>query len=272
MNDPHVERLRYHLKANSVYYPVQFENPLPLFKDCGDFSIRLENENLTVEMKEHYATEEAAKKKVEEFLRDWLNWARFDFEWDLLYFKYERAEVIDRNPPPTVPGQCTLGCLNAGTSPRTFKATSTPLPLKVSEYPAPPTRFKATTEVETMWFRYQQYLQDKETCQSFGYFCLTLMESSTGIKKNARKEASRIYKIKEDVLRKLSELTTVTGTQRDARKLKLGCSTGVPLTLVERQWICKAVKMLIRRKGEYDFDTAAGSSLEQITMNDLPKL
>jgi hypothetical protein len=269
MNDPHVERLIYRLKVNPSHQLI-FENPPPLFQEYDAFTIRLENENLTVEMKEHFPTVESAKKKVEEFLRDWLNYARFDFEWDLLYFKYESAEVIDRNPPPTLPGQCTFDGNVVAPMP-TCKATFTTGPIKVSQYPAPPTRFRASPDLETMWFRYQQHLHDKETYQSLGYFCLSLMQWSTGVGKGARDAASRIYNIDRGVLDKLGELTSERGTQRDARKLDSG-STLVPLTDVESRWIRETVKMLIRRKGEYDFEPATGTSLKRITMTHLPKL
>ena len=268
MNDPHVERLIYRLKVNPTHQLI-FENPPPLFHKYGAFNIRLENETLTVEMKEHYDTVESAKKIVGEFLKDWLHYTRFDFEWDLLYFKYESAEVIDRNPPPTVPGQCVFNG-NVTVSMPTCKGTFTTGPIKVSQYPAPPTRFRASPDVETMWFRYQQHLHDKETYQSLGYFCLSLMQWSTGVIQGARNAAVQKYNIDRDVLDKLGELTSERGTPGDARKLDSG-STLVPLTDFERRWIREAVKMLIRRKGEYDFEPATGASLEQITMTDLPK-
>jgi hypothetical protein len=122
-----------------------------------------------------------------------------------------------------------------------------------------------------MWFRYQHHLQDKETYQSLGYFCLSLMQWSTGVSNGARDRASHMYRIGRDILDKLGELTSEKGTQRDARKLDSG-STLISLTDVERRWIREAVKMLVRRKGEYDFDPLASASLKQITMADLPKL
>jgi hypothetical protein len=268
MNDPHVERLRYRLKVNPSQ--LSFESPPPLFQEYDAFGIRLENGILTVEMKEHHASVESAKEKVEGFIRDWMIYAAFDFDWDLLNFEYENAEVIDRKPSPRVPGQIT-GDGNITLPMLTCKGTGTVHPLKLSEYPAPPARFRATPDVETMWFRYQQHLQDKETYQSLGYFCLSLVQWSTGVGKGARCAASRMYNIDRDVLDKLGELTSERGTQREARKLDSG-STLVPLTDVERRWIREALKMLIRRKGEYDFEPATGASLKQITMTDLPKL
>ena len=59
---------------------------------------------------------------------------------------------------------------------------------------------------------------------------------------------------------------------RDARKLAIPIVIPTPLTDVERGWIRETVKMLIRRKGEYDFDPSSAASLRQITLADLPKL
>lgn len=268
MNDPHVEQLIYRLNVN----PSQLilENPQPLFQEYDSFRIRLENEILTVEMKEHHASIQSAKEKVEEFLKDYKIYTAFDFDWEILKFEYENADVIDRKPSPKIPGQIT-GCANFTLPMLIIEGAGTVHPRRLSEYPAPPTRFRATPDVETMWLRYQQHLQDKETYQSLGYFCLSLMQWSTGVGKGARGAASRMYKIDLDVLNKIGELTSERGTQRDARKLDSG-STLMPLTDVERRWIREAVKMLIRRKGEHDFDPLTADSLKQITMDNLPNL
>lgn len=266
MNDPHVERLRYRLKVNPSQ--LSFESPPPLFQEFGAFRIRLEDGILTVDMKEHHASVESAKEKIDGFIRDWMIYAAFDFDWDLLEFEYDNAEVIDRKPSLGSPSQIT-GDVNIPAPILTLEITGHPL--KLSEYPAPPTRFRVTPDVGTMWFRYQRHLQDRETYQSLGYFCLSLMQWSTGIGKGARGAASRMYNIDRDVLDKLAELTSERGTQRDARKLDSG-STLVPLTDGEKRWIREMLKMLIRRKGEYDFDPATAASLKQITMADLPKL
>ena len=268
MNDPHVERLIYRLKINTGQ--LNFKNPPVLFQEYDAFCIRLENGTLTVEMKEHNASVQSAKEKVDELIRAWEIYTMFDFDWDLFKFKFENAEVINRKPSPKVPSQNT-GYADITLPMPTLKGIVMAHPLQLSEYPAPPTRFKATLDVETMCFRYQQHLQDKETYQSVGYFCLSLIQWSTGITKGARREASRRYNIDLDILDKIGELTSERGTQKDARKLDSG-STLLPLTDGEKRWIREAVKILIRRKGEYDFDPATASSLKQINMADLPKL
>ena len=96
MNDPHVEQLRYRVTAASGLF--SFENPPALVQDFDRFCIRLENEILTVEMKEHHASIQSAKEKVGEFIEDWEIHAALVYDWDVLQFKYENADVIDRNP------------------------------------------------------------------------------------------------------------------------------------------------------------------------------
>lgn len=268
MNDPHVVRLTYRLKTNPVQFV--FKNPPALLREYDGFRIQMEGGILTVEMKEHHASVQSAKEKAEVFIRAWEVHSAFDFDWDFLRFEYEDAEIIDRNPSPRVPGQSTVN-INCTLPMDIGECAATVHPYQLTEYPAPPTRFKVSPDVETMWFRYQQHLQDKETYQSMGYFCLSMMQWSIGIKKGARDEVSRQYKVDRDVLDKLSELTSVKGTPMDARKLGSG-STLVPLTDSERRWIRETVKTLIRRKGEYDFDPSTASLLRQIRMADLPQL
>ncbi len=82
MNDPHVERLRYRLKVNASQ--LSFENPPPISQEYVAFQIRLGNEILIVDMKEHHASIESAKEKVEGFIKDWMIHAAFDFDWNVL--------------------------------------------------------------------------------------------------------------------------------------------------------------------------------------------
>ena len=61
-------------------------------------------------------------------------------------------------------------------------------------------------------------------------------------------------------------MTSTRGSREEARKLAPS-ATSRPLTNAKRNWIEKAVKALIRRKGEYDADP--GSPLMQIDMQDI---
>ena len=268
MNDPHVDCLVYQLKIDTDL--LKFKSPPALSQDYQAFRVQLEDGTLTVEMKEHHASVQSAKKRIEEFIRSWEISAALDFDWGLLKFEYMNAKVTDREPSLINPGQ-TTGSLDVVLSMPTVRATATTHPLEVNSYPDPPKRFRATPDVETMCFRYQQHLHDKETYQSIGYFCLSLMQWTTCIANGARAETSRLYNIDRNVLDTLGELTSERGTPMNARKLD-SSSVLVPLTDHEKQWIRETVKALIRRKGEYDFDPLTASSLKQITMTDLPKL
>lgn len=81
-----------------------------------------------------------------------------------------------------------------------------------------------------------------------------------------RKIVARKFAIEESVLKKLSELSSTRGDLSDARKGS--ASSGVPLTQEERRWLDAAVWAIIRRVGA----RAAGTTLPQLRMNDLPKI
>ena len=99
------------------------------------------------------------------------------------------------------------------------------------------------------------------------FFCLTVLEESTGGGHNKRQQAAQRYGIDADVLAKLGELTSELGDERTARKFKSG---GRPHSDAEKAWIIAVVKMIIRRAGEYAHDPTAPR--ETVTMTDLPPL
>jgi hypothetical protein len=65
---PHVAGLWYRLKADEL---VDFSNPQPVERHTNAFYLRLEETVLTVWMKEHHATENSARERVERYLRSW---------------------------------------------------------------------------------------------------------------------------------------------------------------------------------------------------------
>jgi hypothetical protein len=268
VNDPHVEWLDYEFRVDTSR--VQFDNPPPLEGDYDAFHLHLEADTLTVELKQHFATVESARQVVEPFLKDWMIYSAIEMDRDAIEFCFNKANIIDRSPSPQVADHiaCQIGIM---LGPISMQATGICLPPTRQVYPQPPTRFKASLDVGTMWQRYQNHIEGKESYQSLGYFCLSLMQWSTGADKGARGEASRVYKIDREVLDKLGELTSERGTPLDARKLE-SRSTLVPLSDSEKQWIRATVKVLIRRKGEYDFEPSSASALEEVTMDDLPSL
>jgi hypothetical protein len=102
--------------------------------------------------------------------------------------------------------------------------------------------------------------------------CLTVFEASGRDsehfhkKNNLRGKASYQYNIEFDVLDILGELSTNKGDQTEARKAPKNGNFD-PIKPEEREWIIKAIKILIRRAGEWAHDPDA--SLKIITLMDI---
>jgi len=256
MRDPHVVALCYRLETAET---VSFDNPRPVGGETGSFRLRLDNGKLTIELKEHFSSVDAARKPVEDYLHAWELDVALHFGRREIRFIYENAEVVDRDPPP--PGSPQVIHLSGISSGEAF-GTAT-IHISRSQYPEPPALFRISPDVETLWNRYEGYLEGREPLLSMAYFCLTVIESQAG----GRKNAARMYKISDCVLSKLGELTSAKGDERTARKFKQD-SIPTPLTSAEVKWIGAAIKAIIRRVGEL----VSTSSLATITMSDLPKL
>jgi hypothetical protein len=95
------------------------------------------------------------------------------------------------------------------------------------------------------------------------YFCLTYVQSVAG----NRSKASGLFGIHRDVLNEIGRLTSTVGDAATARKWD-NLQDRRPHTPNEEQWIDAAIRALIHRVGEH----AAGATLQQITMADLPPL
>ena len=136
------------------------------------------------------------------------------------------------------------------------------------KYPNPPTVFTVTPDVETLWQRYNNYLDGKEPLLSMAYFCLTLVENKADGKgkKGKREFAANLFKIDKPILNTLGNLSA-KGDTKIARKFPKEGDL-IPLSGKEIEWIKAAVKILIRRMGELTNIQSA----QLITMTDLPKI
>jgi hypothetical protein len=213
-------------------------------------------------MREHFPAVEEARRVVEDFLRSWEIKTELDSGRDELRFQFEDSHVIDRDPlPPGDPKKVPL----SGTIVITVK-TSAKLHKIRRNYPDPPTFFKVTPDVETLWQRYNNYLDGKEPLPSMAYFCLTLIENKAGGKKK-RKLAAKLFLIEKAILERLGDLTANKGNAETARKVpEKGSITA--LNEKEKKWIEAVVKIFIQRMGEL----ANIQTAKLITMTDLPKI
>ena len=258
MRDPHVAALRYDLLACET---DTFDHPPPIGREVDAFRMSLADAIVTFDMKEHFASECDAKRCVEAWLRAWELDAALRSGHPVISFAFKNATVVDRDPPP--PG--TAQVVMAGSAKLTATAFAASIHITHHTYPDPPTCFSASPDVETMWFRYNGYVDGKEPLTSMAYYCVTVLEQSAG----NRRAAANMYCVSKSVLDKLGELTSNVGDGQSARKLSRN-GTGRSHTLAEIKWIVAAVRALIRRTGEYDADPTA--TLPELTLDDLPGL
>jgi hypothetical protein len=255
MNDPHVESLKYNLKLPEY---VAFQDPPPFHLDTSGYTLDIENDVLTVTMKDHYSKENDARAVVEPFLRAWELDDGLKLGRPSLTFRFAKAVLKDRAPTPG----------NETVVPVAIHATVSMsadafLQAVLRTYPAPPTqRMEVTPEVEYMWSRFAVDIDRKENLLVMGYYCLTMAARVAGGRHNAP-EALRISK---PVISRLGNLTE-QGHPMKARKIKEGQR---PLTGAEERWVQEVVKSLIRRVAEFEANPTG--SFTQITMADFPTI
>ena len=261
MRDPHVEELRYRVETAAN---VAYRNPPPIEVDEEEFSGRLEDGIFTCHMKLHYSSVGAAGGVVDQYLRAWEIDADLTLGRGEIRFIYEDTKVIDRNPPPPdAPKVLQVEAVDK------IAVSDTGVTLHVTrvKYPDPPRIFRISPDVETLWCRYQSYLDGKEPLLSMAYFCLTVLEIRGGPDPNLkgwerRLAASKMFNIDMAILNKLGALASERGDIANARKAQI---TAIPLSEKERAWIEATIKHLIRRLGEH----GSGKMLPLITMADL---
>jgi hypothetical protein len=206
MNDPHVESLRYTLDVDEVY--GRFDNPPPMVHETDAYLMRLDSGVLTVDLKEHHATAESARARIEPDLRAWeLDVA---LEGDRSWFKFvldrKGTRIVDRTPP--APGEVGSQ-MSATLEDVNLLTTSIHTPLSFKRYPDPPRAFEASPEVEVLFERYQRAVWlDESQLLSVGYLCISFLEGTTGTKNGARKAVAQKYRIAEEVRNKLGDLTS----------------------------------------------------------------
>lgn len=256
MQDPHVEILIYRLEAEKN---TSYNNPPPITYDAEEFSAELKDELLKVRLKRHFPTVEEARSEVDWFIRAWELEAALKRGSGEFRFTYENSEVIDRNPSAQVKSRTVSVSAHA----KITASMKAEISVSRGTYPDPPEYFRISPDVETLWHRFQGYLDGNEPLLSMAYFCLTLVESSNG----GRKKSANQLRVSSDLLNKLGEITSTRGDDKTARKR----TQNTPLRSIsdaERAWVEGAIKMIIRRVAEVN----QNSSLPMIGMDHLPQV
>lgn len=260
MNDPHLVSVTYRLHHSTG---IAFNDPPPLSGTGPGFDYRLESGKLTLEMTDHFTNVDDAKVVIEPWLRAWEIDQNLKARNKTIWFQFDTSHVVDRAPTPgrlqAAVGLATsveMACQLTGTA-------------RYRAYPTPPAGFAASSQVEVMWRRFQQFREGKEPLLSMAYACLSFLESTTAQKQGSRRAVCSKYAIDEGVRTKLGDLVSEKGSPEEARKLDHG-ATGVPLSGAEKEWVEQVILALIRRKAEYDHDPSR--LFPQITLTDFPHI
>lgn len=258
MNDPHVVALNYKVRHGPEF---DYSSAKSLCVRTSDFDLRLEDDKVRFVMHTHHATEQEARDAIDDYIRAWELHAALAFGPNAFKIEFDWAELEDRNPTPGI----TL------VWPRPIRfgiAIGTPQVIVAPPaYPAPPLKGLARSpDVESMYLRYAGHHAGREPLTTMAYFCLTVLEASTGNRRGRRKAASKKYCIDQQVLEDLGRLCSAKGGA-GARKAE---GRGSELTSHEQHYLQMAVKAIIRRAAEVAHDPRA--PLKPITPGDLPKI
>ena len=255
-----MESLVYQMKVaeNTIY-----DDPSPLAVDMEEWNGQLENGVLTCHMKLHYSSVADARKAVEKYLRAWEIHAAITCGRGSIAFVYRNANVIDLAPK---------GRGDVVVCPTACEAVAVAETVKVvltrTNYPPPPELFRVSPDVESLWYRYEGYLDGKEPLLSMAYWCLTMIEASYG--NGEREAAARTISVDSEVLDTLGRLTSTKGDSTVARKAPKRGELQ-PLNGTECTWIQAVVRTLIHRVGEY-VGCDDSSTLTKVGMLDFPPL
>jgi hypothetical protein len=250
MNDPHVELLRYGLRTTDG---LKFVNPEPLHHDEGRFICRLENRDLTVTMREHHANVPSARAVVQPFLDAWEVAEGLERGRRELWFEYANARMIDRAPPP--PGGSHVVQPMAGDV--VSAGGQATLTRGERVYPSPPSGFVLSSHVRLLWASYREYAEGRDKLAGMAFACYLHITEALA---KGEADAARKFNVSKNVFETLSRLAGGGGRRKEL--------TQEPYTPQEETWVATAVRVLIRRVGEH----AAGATMKEMTLADLPKL
>ena len=173
MNDPHVVWLLYGIEHGAS---VDYRDADPFDYEGDAFRLRVENKQVRFEMKDHRATERAARAAVESFIATWEFDAQLAGGRDTFRLRFLDSLIEDRAPDPPPPGVVSLRM-----SARAGEPTARMNLTVCRAYPAPPSsKLCIPPYVRIMHSRFLDHQQGKEPIASVAYFCYTVLLASAG--------------------------------------------------------------------------------------------
>ena len=172
MNDPHVVALFYNVKRSSSVDSSEME-PLK-HEEEEKFTLTIAHDKACFTMKAHYATEEEARKAVEEYIQVWELDAALQRGPSAFTLEFSHLEIEDRKPTPAAPGELAIG-MTAIAGEATVDIGLVVERRDSSYPPPPPSGMKITPDVRSMFARWAGYRLGKEPLASMASFCLTIL-------------------------------------------------------------------------------------------------
>lgn len=238
MNDPHVVALHYRIEHGPDV--IDWSRADPLDKEEPSFRVQAENGRVRFELKAHYPSEEAARFAVEAgYIPNWEFVVGLERGPNAFKLRFDRSEIVDRNPPPGPPPVSVH--FRAGIP--TVSVTLAP-PTPPSYPDPPPAAIKLSPDVDSMYQHYLRHLGGGEPLPAMAYFCLTKLEQMAG----GRDAAAVRFAVSKSVLRRIAELSTNKGGD-NARK---AVGHTAPHDPEEERFLRSAIKTLIHRAAEVE--------------------
>ena len=97
MDDPTVVALVYQLERGPS---VDYSRAKPLCLEEPGFGVRVKDERVRFEFRDHHATEQAARQAIADYIRAWEFSVGLRQGLNRFSLRFVRSEIEDRNPPP----------------------------------------------------------------------------------------------------------------------------------------------------------------------------
>ena len=247
MNDPHVAALLYTIENGPS---VDYLKAEQLEKKEPGFCVKITNQRVRFEFKEPYATVDAARNAIEDYVRAWEFSACLESGPDSFKLKFHCPEFEDRKPTP--------GVLVLNARPVRFEFMVAKATVVVSRacYPPPPSGLKFTPYVQLMYEIYMLYRQGRARILDMAYVCYTMAQNGPKFEDD----------FSEGVRDKIKCLYQRGGAELRKRQNK----DNPPLTDQERGFLAEAIKVVILRAAERAHDPER--DLPKICRSNLPPL
>ncbi|MEJ7656615.1 MAG: hypothetical protein WKF33_06275 [Thermoleophilaceae bacterium] len=253
MNDPHVARLTY--RIDPAHELLDFTaTSLPAEFEVGTFACRVEEKEMIVTPREHFASEEEATAVLEPKLRAWeaygeiVSGARFEFV-------QSAVQVVDRDPPPDVIAE-------RGTSVTRVRSDLTiayNIRWSPPNFPPPaPEWFVETEAVSRLKGVLRRQREGRYPLLAAAYDVFTQIKAHFG--GGDEREAARVLNVSANVLAEVRKLSARNDPEH-GRAVKQPDSPPKPITAEDEAFLKQALTALVEYAAHADGGAPAESLL-----------